>query len=92
MQFTHYKLGHVVGGSIVEMTFQGRAANARLMDQSNFNNYVAGRQHRYHGGLAKSSPVRLPVTHCGKWHVTVDVQGQRGTVRSRMRVFPSRQP
>ncbi|MDE0623054.1 MAG: DUF1883 domain-containing protein [Bryobacterales bacterium] len=89
MRFTHYKLGHVAAGAIAEVTLRGSAANVRLMDQSNFNNYKAGRRHQYYGGLAKSSPVRLRVPRSGTWHITVDMQGLRGTVRSRIRVVPA---
>ena len=88
MKFTHYKLGYVAGGTVVEVTLKGSATNVRLMDQSNFNNYKAGRRHRYNGGLARKSPVRLRVPRSGTWHVTVDMQGLRGTVRSGMRVIP----
>ncbi len=88
MNFTHYNLGYVERGSVVEVTLQGSAANVRLMDSSNFNNYRSGRQHRYHGGLAKQSPIRLPIPNSGNWHVTVDMQGLRGTVRSSIRVIP----
>ena len=89
MKFTHYKLGHVARGTVVEVILEGSAANVRLMDQSNFSNYKAGRRHRCHGGLAKRSPVRLQVPHSGTWHVTVDMQGLRGTVRSGIRVIPA---
>ena len=61
VQFTYYKLGHVAGGTVVEVTLQGSAANVRLMDSSNVNNYKAGRRHRYHGGFVRKSPVRLQV-------------------------------
>ncbi|CAH0357206.1 DUF1883 domain-containing protein [Sphingobium sp. CECT 9361] len=88
MNFTHYNLGHLERGSVVEITLQGSAANVRLMDSSNFNSYKAGRQHRYHGGLAKQSPVRLTVPNSGTWHATVDMQGLRGTVRSGIRIIP----
>ena len=88
MQFTHYKLGYVAGGTVVEVTLQGSTANVRLMDSSNFNSYKAGRQHRYHGGLVRKSPVRLQVPRSGTWHVAVDMQGLRGTVRSGIRVIP----
>ncbi len=88
MQFTHYKLGYVAGGTVVEVTLQGSAANVRLMDSANFNGYKVGRQHRYHGGLARKSPVRLQVPRSGTWHVAVDMQGLRGTVRSGIRVIP----
>lgn len=88
MDFTHYSLGHLERGSVVEVTLQGSAANVRLMDSSNFNSYKSGRQHRYHGGLAKQSPTRLTVPSTGTWHLTVDMQGLQGTVRSSMRVIP----
>lgn len=86
MNFTHYPLGHLSSGQTVVVTLSGSAANVRLMDSSNFQSYKAGRQHRYYGGLAKSSPVRLGVPHSGTWHVTVDLQGMRGNVRSGVRV------
>ena len=31
----------------------------RLMKNSNFDSYKAGRRHRYYGGLVRKSPVRL---------------------------------
>ena len=89
MKFTHYKLGHVAGGTVVEVTLKESAANVRLMDQSNFNNFKAGRQHRYQGGLVTKSPVRLQVPRSGTWHVTVDMQGLRGSARSSISVIPA---
>lgn len=59
MQFTKYDLGQLDKGRVVEIILKGNAANVRLMDSSNFNNYRNGRNHRYIGGLAKKSPVRL---------------------------------
>ena len=88
MNFTYYNLGHVERGSVVVVTLSGSAANVRLMDGSNFSSYKSGRQHRYVGGLAKRSPVRLPVPHSGTWHVAVDMQGLRGSVRSGVPVVP----
>ena len=89
MKFDHYKLGHVAGGSVVEVSLQGSAANVRLMDQSNFNHFKAGRRHRYRGGLVRKSPFRVQVPRSGSWHLTVDMQGLRGTVRSGIRVIPA---
>jgi len=88
MNFTHYDLGYIDGGSVVEVTLQGSAANVRLMDGSNFSNYRNGRQHRCFGGLATKSPVRIAVPSSGTWHLVVDMQGLRGNVRSSMRVIP----
>lgn len=92
MNFVHHDLGHRNTGEIVEINLSGSAANVRLMDSSNFSNYRSGRQHRYIGGLAKQSPVRLPIPHSGSWHVAVDMQGLRGQVRSSARILPGPLP
>ena len=87
VNFSHYDLGHQARGSVVEVTLSGSAANVRLLDGSNFQSFRSGRKHRYYGGLARRSPVRLPVPRSGHWHVTVDMQGLRGTTRSSVRVI-----
>ena len=87
MRFDHYDLGHIDCGSIVEVTLSGNAANVRLMDTSNFNNYKAGHRYRCQGVLAKKSPVRLQVPISDHWHLAVDMQGLRGMVRSWVRVI-----
>ena len=92
MKFIHNDLGNRKSGEIVEVTLSGSAANVRLMDSSNFSSYKNGRNHRYYGGLAKRSPVRLQIPHSGRWHVTVDMQGLRGNVRSSVRMLPNPLP
>lgn len=87
MQFIHNDLGQRKGGEIVEVTLTS-GANVRLMDNSNFSNYKNGRHHRYTGGLAKRSPVRLQIPNSGHWHVAIDMQGLRGTARASVRVLP----
>ena len=88
MQFQKYNLGHQVRGTVIEVTLSGSAANVRLLDGANFQNYRAGRQHRYYGGLITRSPMTLTVPHTGTWYVTVDLQGLRGQCRSSIRVIP----
>lgn len=88
MTFTHYDLGNLSRGEVVEITLKGSAANVRLMDTSNFNSFRREGRHTYVGGLAKQSPVRLAVPRSGHWHVTVDMNGLKGTVRSSIRVLP----
>ncbi|HRK22110.1 MAG TPA: DUF1883 domain-containing protein [Fimbriimonadaceae bacterium] len=92
MEFTHYNLGHMKSGQVVEITLNGSAANVRLMDGSNFSSYKAGRQHRYYGGLVKRSPYRMAIPRSGTWHVTVDMAGLRGSTRSSIRVLPGALP
>lgn len=92
MKFTHYNLGNKKRGEIVEISLSGSAANVRLMNSSNFSNYKRRKEHRYFGGLAKKSPVRLPIPQSGHWHVTVDMAGLRGSVRSSIRMLPNQLP
>lgn len=91
-RFTHYELGHLRGGEIVEITLTGNAANVRLMKSADFQSYRNGRKHQYFGGLARQSPVRLQIPSAGVWHVTVDLQGLRGNVQSSIRILPSPLP
>ena len=91
MQFIHTDLGQRKRGEIVEITLTS-GANVRLLSSSDFSNYKNGRQHRYIGGLAKKSPVRLQIPSSGHWHVAVDMQGLRGSTRSSVRVLPSPLP
>ena len=92
MKFIHVDLGNRKAREIVEVTLSGNAANVRLLDSSNFSSYRNGRRHRYYGGLARQSPVRLQIPHSGHWHVAVDMQGLRGNVQSSVRVLPSALP
>lgn len=92
MNFQHYDLGYRRGGETVVVTLSGSAANVRLMDTSDYQSYRAGRRHRYYGGLAKRSPIRLGIPHSGNWHVTIDLQGLQGTVSSSVNVEPGPLP
>jgi DNA-binding helix-hairpin-helix protein with protein kinase domain len=90
--FIHSDLGFRRAGDVVEITLSGNAANVRLLDSTNFEAYRNGRQHRYIGGLAERSPVRLQVPNAGQWHVAVDMQGLQGTARASFRVIPAAVP
>lgn len=84
----HSDLGQLKRGDVVEVTLSGSAANVRLLDSTNFSRYRRGQQHRYRGGLARRSPIRLGVPSSGHWHLAVDMQGLRGTTRAGVRVIP----
>ncbi len=91
MQFIHNDLGQRVRGEVVEVTLTS-GANVRLMDSSNFSNYKNGRKHRYTGGLAKRSPLKLQIPSTGRWHIAIDMQGLRGNTKASVRILPSPLP
>ena len=92
MNFKYYDLGHLDGGKIVEVILSGNAANVRLMDSSNYNNFKNGRQHTYYGGHVKKSPFRIPVPRSGHWYVTIDFGGYPGKVRVSVKILPGALP
>lgn len=92
MEFIHSDLGNLERGRIVEVTLRGSAANVQLMDSSNFSSYKSGRKYKYHGGLAKQSPVRLQIPYSSHWHVAVDMRNLRGQVKASTRVLPPMLP
>lgn len=91
MKFIHNDLGYRHRGEVVEVTLAG-AANVRLMNSSHFSAYKNGRRHRYIGGLARRSPLRLQIPSSGHWHVAIDMQGLRGSTRASVRVLPGALP
>ena len=91
MRFIQTDLGERTPGEIVEVTLTSMA-NVRLMDSTNFSNYRNGRRHRFFGGLAKRSPLRLKIPNSGHWYVAVDMQGLRGSTKAAVRVLPSPLP
>ena len=92
MQFTHYDLGNLSRGQIVEVTLSGSAANVRLLDSSNFQRFKSNRRHTFYGGHATRSPIRLSVPRAGRWHVVIDLGGYKGRVRSGIRILPGPLP
>ena len=91
--FTHYDLGELETGCVIEVTLEGSAANVQLLEHGSYENFLAGKkEYRYIGGLVKKSPVRLRVPKDGRWHITVDLRGLAGTVKSSIRLFPASLP
>jgi len=91
MQIIQNDLGQRKRGEIVEVTLSA-AANVRLMNSTNFQNYKNGRKHHYHGGLVKRSPYQLQIPNSGHWYLTVDMQGLRGSTKTSVRMLPSPLP
>ncbi len=85
MNYLHYDLQLSTGQS-VEVTLD-KQANVRLLDELNYLKYKRGEQHKYYGGLIKSSPARLKPPQPGKWHVVIDLGGYAGTVRASVRTI-----
>lgn len=90
MEYQHWDLGHLSGGEIVEVTISGTGPNVLLLNTTNFNAFKHGKKHRYFGGLAKKSPVRLQVPNAGTWHLVVHFGGYKGRAKIGVNVLPGK--
>lgn len=87
-KFSKYHWNRLEKGSTVVVRLS-KAANVRLMDNTNFNAYRNGRAHRYSGGLVTQTPFRIVVPRTGSWYLTIDLMGLRATdVRHSVEVEP----
>ena len=85
--YTHYDLDMQRSGTVVEIKLSA-IANVRLMTHANFDLFKNARQHKFLGGVAKQSPIRLKIPESGHWHVVVDMEGHPGKAQSSIKVLP----
>lgn len=85
--YTHYDLDMQRAGTVIEITLSA-IANVRLMSHGNFDLFKNARQHKFLGGVAKQSPIRLKIPDNGHWHVVVDMEGHPGKAQSSIKVVP----
>ncbi|MBD9371995.1 DUF1883 domain-containing protein [Rhizobium sp. ARZ01] len=89
--YTHYDLNDIRAGVVIEITLSA-VANVRLMTSTDFDLFKNARQHKFLGGVAKKSPVRLTIPKSAHWHVIVDMEGHTGKAESSVRIVPQPKP
>jgi len=87
MNFTHFDLGNLNKGRVVEVHLTGNAANVYLLDSANLARYKKCLEFEAVGGLMRSTPVRLQTSSTAHWHVIVDLPAGTGSVKSSYRVL-----
>lgn len=85
MNYLHYEFS-LNSNDVVEVTLD-KQANVRLLDDSNYQKYRSGQQHKYYGGSATKSPVHLKPPHGGHWHVVIDLGGYAGVVNASVNII-----
>ncbi len=85
MNYLHSDLGQRRQGDMLVVTLT-QGANVRLLDSPNFQKYKSSKQHKYYGGLARTSPVNISIPRNGHWHAVADMQGLRGSTRASFKV------
>lgn len=93
MKFWHHDLGQKKKGAVVKVVLKGSAANVRLLDAANFQNYRTGRPHHYYkGGYVTVSPHYISIPRDGHWYLTIDFGGYSGKTNYSIEVLPGRLP
>ncbi|MCL1884863.1 MAG: DUF1883 domain-containing protein [Defluviitaleaceae bacterium] len=92
MTYTHYDLGALAKGKVVEVVLQGNTANVYLMDQENFARYNRGVPFQALGGLMTFSPIRLQTTDFGHWHIVIDLPKGNGKVKTSHQITSTKLP
>lgn len=85
--YTHYDLQDIREGVVIEISLSA-VANVRLMTHADFDRFKNARQHKFLGGVAKQTPIRLTIPKSAHWHVVIDTEGHSGKVESSIRVVP----
>jgi Domain of unknown function (DUF1883)./MTH538 TIR-like domain (DUF1863). len=89
LNFAHYDLGQLNAGRVVAVHLKGNAANVRLLDKENYENYIAGAPYSYRGGLMSRSPVRMQITEKAHYHIVIDLLKLGGSVTTSYQLLPS---
>jgi hypothetical protein len=85
MNYLHYQY-NLSSGDVVVIELD-KQANVKLMNQSNYEKYKKGVNHKYYGGLVKKSPFRIAPPNAGKWYLTIDLGGYTGSVNASVNVI-----
>ena len=85
-RYTHYDLKEQRAGAVIEVTLSA-VANVRLLTAGNFQRFTEMLDHKFAGGVAKKSPIRLTIPEAGHWHLVVDMEGHSGLAESSVKMI-----
>jgi len=71
MKYLHYHLD-LKSNNVVQVDLKS-PAYIRLLNEEHYRAYREGKQYRYFGGLAESSPANIKPPHKGEWHLVIDL-------------------
>jgi len=86
MRYTHYDLGILQKGKIVEVSLKGNAANVYLLDDKNYYKFTLEEDFKSIGGYTKDPFVRRKTTHTDHWHIVIELSVPYGEVQTSYRI------
>ena len=85
MKYLHYHL-NLKSNNVVQVDLKS-PAYIRLLNEEHYRAYREGKQYRYFGGLAESSPANIKPPHKGEWHLCIDLSGQDGELDATVHII-----
>jgi len=85
MKYLHYHL-NLKSNNVVQVDLKP-PAYIRLLNEEHYRAYREGKQYRFFGGLAESSPANIKPPHKGEWHLCIDLSGQGGELEARVHII-----
>lgn len=85
MKYLHYHLD-LKSNNVVQVDLKS-PAYIRLMNEEHYRAYREGKQYRFFGGLAESSPANIKPPHKGEWHLCIDMSGQDGELGATVHII-----
>lgn len=85
MKYLHFNLD-LKSNNVVQVDLKP-PAYIRLLTEEHYRAYRGGKQYRYFGGLAESSPANIKPPHKGQWHLVIDLGEKDGELSASVHII-----
>jgi len=85
MQYLHYSLNLGIH-DVVQVDLRSPAF-VRLLTEEHYQAYREGKNYRYFGGRAESSPANIKPPYKGQWHLCIDLGDQGGELGATVHII-----
>ncbi|MBA7647579.1 MAG: DUF1883 domain-containing protein [Calditrichaeota bacterium] len=85
MKYLHYHF-NLKSNNVVQVDLKS-PAYIRLLNEEHYRAYREGKQYRFFGGLAESSPANIKPPHKGEWHLCIDLSGRDGELGATVHII-----
>lgn len=84
--YLHYDLSVIGERETILVNLQSQAY-VRLLDQTNYYNYINSRPYNYYGGLVTVNPYKIKPPNSAHWHLIIDLGGSAGHIKAQVQIL-----
>ena len=85
MQYLHYSLNLGIH-DVVQVDLKS-PAYVRLLTEEQYRAYREGKNYRFFGGMAESSPANIKPPNKGQWHLCIDLGSKEGELGATVHII-----